>query len=278
MISGVRKKLIVWLIILSSFFILHCSRDYPIFEQKDVKFPLSIGNWWKLSRKWKMVFNPPVSPWGDSIVLYYSIHWEIVDKDNLCGYQSYVLQNEYYEENEGYFYTLDWYTDFWGGRHGLYHIAYSGVGGLPIKFLTVPGYKFKFAGRTFNSPHEILLWIQGLEPCKEDTTLRIPPRKVLVYPLKIGKEWIAFDDPWLQTRKVVGRETIITPEGTFLCYKIEVVGEVWKDYMVWYDWFSNKGLIKRYIWFTGYMTDEHGNIIGTLESTDIYLLEGYFIH
>ncbi|MCK4306657.1 hypothetical protein KAW50_00355 [candidate division WOR-3 bacterium] len=253
-------------------FLLSCSRDYPILKEMNVRFPLSSGNWWVLSREWKIVFNPPSQ---ESRFSRDSIHWEIVDKDIFHSYSSYVLKNELYEERGRYFYSLDWYTDNWNGNDGLYNIGYWNAGGglAPAK----SKYKLLFRGKEFNSPEEIFEWVQGFKSCKGDTHVRIPPRKVLEYPLAIGKEWVSFDDAWLQTRKVVDKETVTTPAGSFSCYKIEIIGEVWKDGGIWYDWFSNEGLVKRYFWFKGIWVDENGEVRGTWESTDIYLLEDFSV-
>jgi hypothetical protein len=274
----IKRKIIILVGFLSLLFLLDCSRDYPIFEEKNVKFPLSVGNSWTLKREFKIVFHPPVSPWGDSLVWHDSIYSKIIDRDILQGHESYILQNDYYEEDRSHFFSLEWYTDSWDGCPGLYEIGHTRGG--PPKAL--PGYKFRFAGREFNSPYEISLWIQGLRPCKGDTITRISPRKVLMYPLYIGKEWVAFNEPsvCLQTRKVVDKELVTTPAGDFSCYKIEVVNEytLVKNSIIWYDWFSNKGLVKSYSWSISELVDENNNKVGTCEITDVYLLEDYCIH
>ncbi len=256
--------------------LLSCSRDYPISKEMDVRFPLSVGNWWALSREFKMTFSPTHSYFGDTFVVRDSIYWEIVNKDIIQGYSSYVLKNELYELGEKYS-SLKWYTDNWDGNYGFYDIGYSSGGGLPI--MSDKKYKLVFAGKEFNSPKEIFEWVQGFKSYKGDTIVRIPPRKVLEYPLSIGKKWVSFDDVWLQTREVIDMETITTPAGDFSCYKIEVkiMGEIWGDDMVWYDWFSNEGLVKRYFWSKGIWVDETGNIYGTYQCTDIYLLEDFSV-
>jgi hypothetical protein len=269
---GIKKRIIVWVGFLSLLLFPHCSRDYPISQEKDVRFPLCVGNWWTLSREWKMVFDQPVSPWGDSIVYRDTIYWEIMGRDVLQGYKTYVLHNELRDEQGGSTYSLNWYSESWDGCQGLYSIGYWNAGGSVIPPRFPKKYKFVFADREFDSPAEIFEWACGKTASKGDTILRIPPRKVLVYPLEIGKEWVAFDDPWLQVRKVVGKESVSTPAGHFPCYQIQVLGD-WSEGMTWYDWFWNKGLVKRCFWSTGKVIDENGREVGTYESTDIYLLE-----
>lgn len=269
-----------WLLLLSLLSILNCSRDYPIFEIKGGRFPLSVGNWWKLSREWESVIHPSLPPWEHHMTGLDSVYWEIIERDILCGYRSFVLKNEYTEEGGGHFLTFDWYTDFWDGWDGLYQIGYAGAGELPPE--PFPGYRFRFAEKEFGSPSQILWWICGTTLGPADTTLRIPPRKVLVYPRRIGEEWVAFDDPWLQVRQLVGWENVRTPRGAFACWKIQVLSDYdgdgeWNEDIIWYDWFANEGLIKRHLWSTGDVTDPWGNPVGTWEGTQIWLLEDYSI-
>ncbi len=275
-----------------------CSRDYPLHKKgSDLRFPLSVGNWWQYERVWTF----EGIPWVED-TLYSNVHWKIVDRDNLLSkYDTYVLQgiesSEEWQNTEGF----DWYTENWEGEDGLFHIAYSGGGPLPPKSLYP--YRIRFMDEEFNSPSEVFDYVCGKPEryIKQgalividtfvldtlividtfiidiDTTIRVPPRKVLVYPLWVGKEWVAFDDVWLQKRKVVGVETITTPAGDFLCYKIQVYADMWDEDAVWYDWFSGEGLVKRYFWWRGAATDPDGNIIGTFESTDIRLLQDYSV-
>ena len=114
----------------------------------------------------------------------------------------------------------------WERSHGLYHIGYTVGRGLLLPKLT-QGYRLRFAGQEFTSWEEIFTWASGWDLTKQDTIVRIPPRKVLEYPLEIGKHWVAFDDVWLQTRRVIDKELVTTRAGIFSCYKIEVVGEMW---------------------------------------------------
>jgi hypothetical protein len=273
------ERLIVWVGLLGALCFLHCSEDYPIFEKRDGRFPLRVGNWWILSEERTIDFYPEAPSWINENPWVHrdSVYWEIIDKDILRGYSTYVLKNELLGDESSY--SLEWYTDYWGTRHGLYDIGYWNAGASVIPPKASAKYKLVFMDREFKSPQEIFDWARGLRTYKGDSiAVRIPPRKVLEYPLEVGKEWVAFDELWLQTRKVIGRENITTSAGTFLCYKIEVIGEFWKDFLVWYDWFSSEGLVKRYFWYTGDVIDELGNLVGIYESTIIYLLEDYFIH
>ncbi|OYD17633.1 hypothetical protein CH333_00095 [candidate division WOR-3 bacterium JGI_Cruoil_03_44_89] len=264
-----------------------CSRDYPLHE-KDIRFPLYVGNWWCYERV--LTFEGVDLPWIEDTLRFFS-HWKIMNRDIIGSqkYEAYLLKSEEYPKGGRRGTSLEWYTEKWEGEDGLFDIAYSGCsGGLPPKSLR--SYKIRFMDKEFDSPDGVFDYVRGMGYAKGDTfiidtaviyiidtTIRIPPRKVLVYPLWVGKDWVAFKDVWLQKRKVVGIETITTPAGTFPCYKIQVYGDIWDEDAVWYDWFSNEGLIKRYFWFRGEAVDENGNPIGIVESTDIQLLESYSV-
>lgn len=268
-----RKIGIIYSVISLGFLCLFvsCSRDYPIHEE-DRLFPLSVRNEWQYEREWTL----EIFPSQKDLTRTTRIFWKIIDRDRLRGrYNTHILQEIEVSEERETWVSFNWYAEDWEGQEGLYHIAYARAGPRPPK-LTSP-YKIKFAGKEFNSPEEIFDYVRGIRCVKSDTIIRIPPRKVFVYPLYIGKEWVAFDDIWLQTRRVIGMETITTPAGEFLCYKIQVSGEMWDENAVWYDWFSKEGLVKRYFWWRGEARDEHGDIIGTIESTDIRLLVDYSV-
>ncbi|MCK4595863.1 hypothetical protein KAT73_03700 [candidate division WOR-3 bacterium] len=54
-------------------------------------------------------------------------------------------------------------------------------------------------------------------------------------------------------------------------------GDIWDEDAVWYDWFSNEGLVKRYFWFRSDAVDPSGNFIGTYKFTCIQSLENYYV-
>lgn len=271
-------RIIVWLAILPSICFLNCSRDYPLFEKPNGRFPLRVGNEWWLRREWKIEFhNGHPLGFEDPWVERYSIHWEIVDRDILEGYKSWVLKNEWYKYGEGGDSSFYWYTDSWEGTPGLYNIGYTRGGG-PQPPKLPRGYRLNFAGEEFSSWDELSDWLSSGQLVKKDTVVKIPPEVILEYPLEVGKEWIAIEGLFGPVkRRVVGRETVITKAGNFYCYKVEVTldYEPWQYSMIQYDWFSDEGLVKRYIWFTGEWTDPWGNPAGTFEITDVYLLDNY---
>ncbi len=260
------KKIIVFSGFLVLIFSLHCSIDSPILEEENGEFPLSFGNWWKYSKENKMISHPPLS--GDSSVYRDSILCKIIDRDEFIGYDSYVLKEWSYGNNS---YTLRWYIDLWNGQPGLYEIGYERprLSHLPKGSSE---YKLKFAGREFTSPDEIIQWINGLRSLRGYATSRFPPRKVLLYPLIIGKEWVSLDDPFLLKRKVIDIEDVETPAGIFTSWKIEVKNNLG---MEWCEWFSNEGLVKKSLWFSGEIIIMPGIVVGTFDCYEIYLLEDY---
>ncbi len=75
-------------------------------------------------------------------------------------------------------------------------------------------------------------------------------RIVYKYPLSIGKTWVSFHQPFIQTREVIGLEMVKVRAGTFFCTKIKsTVGEPFfmppSEPLVYYDFVSEQGLILR---------------------------------
>ncbi|MHA2601287.1 MAG: hypothetical protein AM324_004050 [Candidatus Thorarchaeota archaeon SMTZ1-83] len=273
---------VAWVAFLSCLLNFHCSRDYPLFEKPEGRFPLSVGNRWELSRETRWEFFDGVPPGIEYPLVYRStVYWEIVARDFLKGYGSYVLKNEWYEIGGERDFSLHWYTDSWKGDPGLYRIGYTWGGGVPPPKLP-QGHRLKLGDYEFGFWEEIpyLSSVQCL--AKEDIFVIIPPEVVLEWPLEVGMEWMAHRSPLSTVRKkVVDRETVVTGAGTFSCYRIEVIREFGPlfllDPLVSYEWFSDEGLVKRSTEMTGEWTDPYGNPSGTFVVTDVYLLESYCI-
>jgi hypothetical protein len=51
----------------------------------------------------------------------------------------------------------------------------------------------------------------------------LPPVQALKYPLTIGEQWTYRQpyQPWHIDKKVVAKETITVPAGSFICLKIQ---------------------------------------------------------
>ncbi len=104
--------------------------------------------------------------------------------------------------------------------------------------------------------------------------MRTPARIVIEYPAETGRTWTHFEGTEIglrSTREVVGTETIQTPAGTFRCAVVRTrlyLGTSAVDDTDWVDWIGSVGLVlRRIIYRDQQVTDEAGNPIGTVTTT-----------
>ncbi|HVN48024.1 MAG TPA: hypothetical protein VMU30_04295, partial [Bacteroidota bacterium] len=72
-------------------------------------------------------------------------------------------------------------------------------------------------------------------------------RTVYKYPLSSGMAWTSCHNPFLETRNVVGTETLQINNLFFSCAKIQTQLPTINPNIIWYDYVSSEGLIKRSI-------------------------------
>lgn len=99
----------------------------------------------------------------------------------------------------------------------------------------------------------------------DSTVIRDESRVVYRLPLTSGQEWTSFSDPFVQTRKVVGTETVTVEAGTFECVVIASESPDTFSNVVWHDYVAKEGLVLRVIKSTFELRDTVGNL---LESTN----------
>jgi hypothetical protein len=156
---------------------------------------------------------------------------------------------------------------------GLYSIAYTQSGraiGLrrgPGSFQEVQGILRDFGAGSGTGADSLII--------EKD------PRKVLVYPFALNTEWShLYPRAFPIRRKVVGWESVKTPAGAFLCYKIKHSFDTdWNGIpdsnFVSHYYISAKGLIKISSTFHGKLTDATGNEIGNGETTTLSVLTSF---
>ncbi len=105
----------------------------------------------------------------------------------------------------------------------------------------------------------------GGGPASADSSIiRAEPRIVYRFPLKAGARWTAFRTPFLQTREVVGEETVTVQAGTFRCARVRTRLPDLAPELEWTDYVAEQGLILRTIEMTSERRDSQNNPIGTL--------------
>ena len=77
------------------------------------------------------------------------------------------------------------------------------------------------------------------------TAIYLPPMTALSFPLSIGKTWTYSNSAATYTFTVMAFEDVITPAGTFKCYKIETSLALYYGTFTWHMWYGNNaGFVK----------------------------------
>jgi hypothetical protein len=138
-----------------------------------------------------------------------------------------------------------WYVN---ADSGLYSIAYSNPGSSQILIPKQPLKSFEYFIQTVKSIGVAPAFYFGLSnsnQVSDSIQFYTYPRKVLVYPLKIGSRWIELIEPFYRER-FIRKQEIININGTdYNCYKVEAD---WDFNITFNDYIDlSRGLIKREI-------------------------------
>lgn len=145
-------------------------------------------------------------------------------------------------------------------------------------------YQIKFAGKLFNDERQLAKYILNemdrLTDYHDSIYFYDPPLTVYQYPVLENRMWLYADNLFKIWKKVVGQENVITPAGSFNCYKILWVYES-NDYLPpdnfeIYEYVSNKGIIKKVFEFRNLalISQESLEPIGYYDSRDEIMLKG----
>lgn len=248
-------------------------------------YPTEVGNYWNYERLFRIVGLDTNSNLPDSV---YSVAQVIIEGKKLLNDTLNTYEFVEYHTNNN---TNVVKTYFTNETSGFYMQAYRSAGiATPVK----NGYKVIINDYGFNSIGELFDFISGLQIThpniiiKPDTTYppdslywEVPPIMSLSYPLEIDKEWVYREQSGMggMNRKVLAKETITTPAGSFVCFKIKTIylDPDWEDKIEYLDYISSQGLIQRDITLHIAFTDIEGNIIGTRDAIEKLKLTSYFV-
>jgi len=274
--------------ILLILFIFNSSCEKEKIEQPDSDFtyPLSIGNRWEYSRE---LINYNIEPVelqaqiADTLSAFSTV--EILDsaaiKDTI---QTYKFRESYTGENKSN--VSDVYCA--NGEDGFYVYAHAG-GNYVAPLKSSAGKWIHFNGYKFYNVKELMRAITGkliITSWHSDTLFyENPPLRSLIYPMKVGSQWEYRQkgNPWKYDKRIVKTEKIELPAGKFVCFVVQWLidmnnDDVWDDKVVFYDYFSDVGLVKRLIILKDMqLMDTSGSIIGTYDSKDEYILLDYIV-
>lgn len=252
------KKLIGVLSTLMIILSANCERDFnpiePEPEPEQFIYPITVGNQWEYERLFFM-FNFRSS--GDTATIPQDtstshITMKITGEKLLHEATNTFVFHETMVLDDAEFTGDTYYAN---SSDGLYMYGYNDPG----KMIPKSGRKAQvlFKGHAFADPKELGDFLAAVLPkvnFADSIIYENPPLLVLPYPLQLNEEWVyrKTGHPWLLTKKIVGRENITVPAGTFNCYKIRWLYDIdkdsqWDDDIIFYDYICSKGLVKRTI-------------------------------
>jgi hypothetical protein len=253
------KVSILYFYLFLSFFLFHrCGQvKSPIGPHNSIfSYPLKINNQWEYARSFTRFNIRPDSLVPDSFLTITSTHViKVMRKETLRdSIETFVLKETLAEaiqtNHRESFYTNE--------IDGLYFHAYNEPGFVIPK--VSKRNKICFKDFYFNSIQEITPYITKAITAnrivQDSLIYEIPPLISLKYPLEMGSEWIyrPTGKPWRIDKKIIGLERLEVPAGIFLCYKIQWLYDFnhdseWDEDIVFYDFISEVGLLKRSITF-----------------------------
>lgn len=171
--------------------------------------------------------------------------------------------------------VLEWYRN---KKEDFCNVAYSGAGQVPIvypkKGLT-PGSNATFIRPLLLSvPRVIQIFMRDrLSQSTDSVIFRSDPRVVYKYPMSVGQSWVSFTDPFLQTREVIGSESIQTGVGSRYCVKIKTDSPTFGGSIEWFDFVDEEGLMLRSLTMEAMVSGPEGpepiGILTILERTEL---------
>ncbi|UCB53008.1 MAG: T9SS type A sorting domain-containing protein [Candidatus Zixiibacteriota bacterium] len=239
------------------------------------RFPADVGNSWDYTRTFYLVMHDTSA--GDSVeyLVVDSLHAEFLSVDLLDGWKCYKYSSQLFEAGNVYS-DIVWYAH---PDSAFLEIAYTPPTHAGPPWKDAVGFGFDFGGRYFTNLEEFRLYLHQMRTSRfadshAETTYWKPPKKLFVFPLTAGMEWISMTDPWKEERKVVGEEAVEVPAGLFHTLRIEMRPDMESFWL--YQWLSELGVIKDSAYFdTTEAINEFGDTVGYVLGYDRYeLLRG----
>lgn len=241
------------------------------------RFPTAVDNSWEYRRTFSLTVYDTVH--NDTIeygAIIDSLHEEIEGMDTLIGWECYRLSHVLFSLG-------DTFPETWWWSHpdtALLWIAY--MRGTKSAILTEPATDIRFwvGGNCFGSVRGLARYIDSARRAGRllsalDTSYWFPPKKMFIFPLEVGKSWVAMTDPWLEEREVVGEGWVNVPAGAFLALKTQIYSQWMEEEDLWYKWISEEGIVKDTLHFRTMVTDSLGNPIGYSLGDNILELVGF---
>jgi hypothetical protein len=237
------------------------------------RFPCKVGETWDYRRTFHMaIYDTGTGEIVQEELLKDSLHTEFVRIDSLNDWECYRYHSNLFAER-GIFFEIIWYAH---PDTALLEIAY-----MPPTHTAPPKegqeeLHIEFAGKQFVGIEELKFYLHQMRVSRfsntfSETTYWNPPKKLFVFPLTVGNQWISMTEPWLEIREVVNEEFIEVPAGGFSTLNVDIGTDL--KHTFWNQWLSEIGVIKDSLHLDSLMVyDESGELLGYMASYDKYEL------
>lgn len=236
------------------------------------RFPAEVGNSWEYSRFFRVVMYDTVNNDTTTYMRTDSLHEGFQAIDTLAGWECYRLRHVLFQDGDSF-------PETWWYAHpdtALLWIAYAFDYSLNLSHHPTTDVRLWLGGLSFSGPEalESFLRHQRVRSATLDTSYWDPPKKLFIFPLQIGAQWVAMTNPWLEEREAVEEDSVSVPAGDFYGLRIAICSEWMGPTDAWWNWLATQGIIKDSLHIRGVMTDPYGNVIGYFLGDDIYELVG----
>jgi hypothetical protein len=232
------------------------------------RFPAQVGNSWEYSRTFLTVFYDTLYTDTTQTVVIGSLHTEFQGIDTLRNWECYRYFSQLFEEGDT-FSDIAWYAH---PDTAFLKIAYGPPTHAGPPWKNFEKYRLKFGDSYFNTVEELSRYLYHMrnlsEGLESDTTFWDPPKKLFIFPLSVGKSWIATVNPWLDQREVTEETYVTVPAGNFLTLKIEIRYNGPNPAL--HEWISDKGVVKDSMYAQGLIIDLYGHVMGYFDAYDVY--------
>ena len=233
-------------------------------------FPVEVGNRWIYS----------VAQTLDTEVDEGTVTRTVTGVEEVSGTDCRVVEDEYIFGST--MLCKAWYSQT--ADEFLEHASESSGAWLPTSVLPGSIARFTFMGRSFDSISDIsrFIWtgrtVGQAGPGVFAMSVYDTPSRVLDFPLTVSKYWTYADsEGFIAKRRVLSKEFVTVPAGTFYCTKVEQYYVPGFGELDIYIWHSPIGVVKSGFWTTIEVWDEFGNYQGEMDFNEEYELLGYAV-
>jgi hypothetical protein len=251
----------------------------PSAQESGLFYPLTIGNHWEYQNDFSFRITPVGGTPGDPNVNHSVLDVDLTGTEERFG-REYVVQRE--ADDQGYEANFLYRQD----KSGLYNADPVTAQAAPVTRTVDPA---ALVARLLpNAPESVrnayraaltrmlekqsairLAAFRGrLTPTSNAQAAAGPLAgeiAVLRYPLAPSKTWHVREDP-LFVKTVEGQEGLDLPAGSFNGWRIRIDSEFFGANDQVHEWYGRDGLLQLEVHVEGVVTDENGNVIGTVVS------------